>query len=98
MGYYINHDSKGNLLNNKVADLVNDGAQLLKRQPETLIENLVCVVGNGLFTAAGYCFDEIEFEAFTDPNDTRKKVWLIHPMASTLSGYDQFQEIKKSQS
>jgi hypothetical protein len=97
MGYYINHDSKGNLLNNKVHDLVKDGAELLKRQPETFIDNLVCVVDNGLFTAAGYAFDELEFEAFTDPNDTRMKWWLIHPMASRLSGYDQFQELKKAQ-
>jgi hypothetical protein len=59
MGYYINHDSKGNLLGNKVADLVRDGAQLLQRQPAVFMENLVCVVDNGLFTAAGFDFYEI---------------------------------------
>lgn len=37
---------------------------------------VICVVSNGPFDAAGYCFDVGEFEAFNDPADYRPKLWL----------------------
>jgi hypothetical protein len=38
---------------------------------------LVCVVKNGPFDAAAYCFNDHEFEAFTYPCDCRPKTWLL---------------------
>jgi hypothetical protein len=40
-------------------------------------QSLLCVVNNGLFNAAGICYDEYEFRAFSDPDDKRKKRWLL---------------------
>lgn len=38
---------------------------------------LVCVIDNGFFEAAGYCYDGREFFAFTDESDNRPKEWLL---------------------
>jgi hypothetical protein len=88
MGYYVNHNSKGESLPSvgKAQALVADGATPTKPyfQP-----NLVCVVENGPFDAAGYCYSEGEFKAFTIPGDLRRKTWLIYEPAAKLSGYDQ---------
>lgn len=84
MGYYINTNSKGEPLPiNKVHALIQDGAELTDA---SFKENLICVVDNGMFMAAGYCFSEDEFEAFNQP-DGRNKIWLIHPKAKELSGF-----------
>jgi len=49
---------------------------------------LICVVNNGPFEAAGYCFDEREFECFTHP-DPRPRTWLLMDLekARKISGY-----------
>ena len=59
----------------------NYDAQLLKG-PMPLDEvpkdkALVCVVNNGSFEAAGYIYDQTEYEAATVPSDPRSKVWLL---------------------
>jgi sugar lactone lactonase YvrE len=36
----------------------------------------VCLVDNGIFTAAGIAFSEREREAFLDPTDRREKLWF----------------------
>jgi len=36
----------------------------------------VCLIDNGLFTAAGIAFDEEELQVFKDP-DGRKKKWYV---------------------
>lgn len=42
------------------------------------IKNLmVCLMDNGLFTAAGVAFDEREVKAFSDPTDRRPKTWFV---------------------
>ena len=84
MGKYINQDSKGQQLppKGKALALLNDGAS--KTTP-TWQPNLICVVSNGPFDAAGYCFSEEEFNAFNRPSDGRPRVWLTHPQASTLA-------------
>lgn len=41
----------------------------------------ICLVDNGIFTAAGVCYDESEFKAFQEPNDPREKLWFIAPAA-----------------
>lgn len=87
MGYYINQNSKGEALDpqEKAKQLIADGAEVTDA---TFKENLVCVVKNGMFDAAGYCFNEQEMKAFQDPSDYRPKTWLIVPNAKELSGYD----------
>jgi hypothetical protein len=87
MGYYINEDSKGNLLpqTGKAQALINDGAVITNN---TFKENLVCVVENSVFDAAGYAYDEREFEVFNHPDDPRQRTWLVYSHAKKLSGYD----------
>ena len=50
---------------------------------------LICVVDNGPFEAAAYCFSAGEFEAFTLPDDRRKKSWLLmdKAVAEELCGF-----------
>jgi hypothetical protein len=79
MGKYINSTSKGQMntsANDKALALIQDGAQVIP-QPKEFIPNLVCIIDNGFFGAAGYCYNEGEFKAFTDPTDPRPKKWFI---------------------
>jgi len=50
---------------------------------------LICVVSNGAFEAAGYCFSDREFIAFTRPSDPRPKQWMLldKKLAEKLTGY-----------
>lgn len=50
---------------------------------------LICVVDNGPFEAAGFCYDNPEFLAFTDINDYRYKEYLLldRSVAEKLTGY-----------
>jgi len=86
MGYYINQNSKGENLpsSGKAKALVNDGAKIVKPEFQP---NLICVVENGFFDAAGYCYSKEEFIDFNYPGDYRPKTWLTHPLAKELSGY-----------
>ena len=52
---------------------------------EKFLPNMVCVVDNGFFAAAGYIYNEDEYEAFKIP-DGRPKVWF------TLEGVDKIAE------
>lgn len=82
MGKYINVDSKGTPLpsSGKVAALLNDGAT---RTSAEFQPNLVCVVNNGMFEAAAYCYNESEFKEFA--NTSRPTTWLIVPNAESLA-------------
>lgn len=87
MGYYINKTSSGQPLGNKTKyqQLIDDGGQPVagdKFEP-----NLVCVVDNGAFQAAGYCYSQAEFEDFKYP-DGRKRQWLTHPKAAELANFN----------
>ena len=84
MGYYINETSNGNPLpaSGKVRALLADGAEIVEAKFQS---NLVCVVDNGFFEAAGYCYNEREFKAFNDTSDQRPKTWLVHPKAEQLA-------------
>lgn len=84
MGLYINKDSKGDpLSHNKAKSLINDGAQVIS-PPHEWEENIVCVVDNGPFMAAGYCFSPDEMDAFKY-EDGRQKVWLKYEHAKALA-------------
>lgn len=39
--------------------------------------NLVCVVDNGFFGAAAWCYNEKEYNSFNNINDRRNKRWFI---------------------
>lgn len=39
---------------------------------------LICVVKNGFFDAAAFCYNDSEYEAFNEP-DGRRKDWLLLP-------------------
>ncbi len=88
MGYYLNEDQTGKPLNatGKAQQLIACGAQPIA-PPTEHIPNLVCVVSNGLFEAAGYAYCPEEMNAFNLPNDTRPKQWLIVENADIISGY-----------
>jgi len=79
MGKYVNQTSNGSVgasFKDKCNALLSDGAIEIG-VPEKFEENLVCVVDNGMFAAAGYCFDSHEFKVFTHPTDKREKRWFI---------------------
>ena len=86
MGYYINKTSNGKILEaqGKIRDLLEDGAKIVKAEFQP---NLICIVDNGLFQAAGYCYSNEEFEVFNNRIDNRSKTCLFHPKAAELSGY-----------
>lgn len=89
MGYYINHINGKELpAVGKASKLVSEGATRIGT-PTEFQENLVCVVENGWFDAAAYAYNEREFKEFINPNDDRRKTWLIVPNADTLSGFNQ---------
>jgi hypothetical protein len=80
MGRYINSlNGVAAPVKNKAAFLMDNGAkQAFAPKPSTLPSDkaLICVVENFMFDAAGYCFDDREFEAFDVP-DGRYKTWLV---------------------
>lgn len=88
MGYYINETSKGVPLPaiGKYDELISDGGT--PDNGDQFKENLICVVQNALFDAAGYAFDEREFEVFHEQRTGRPRKWLIHPEAKRLSGWN----------
>jgi len=88
MGYYLNTSPKGTALpaRGKAQALLNAGATKLAG-PVVFQPNLVCVVENGIFDAAGFAFSEAEMNQFLI-NDGRLKTWLIVEGADDLSGYN----------
>jgi len=88
MGKYVNQTTKGMVgasFEQKCKALLDDGA-IITQKPEKFIPNLVCVIDNGLFGAAGYIYNEGEFRAFTDPRDTRPKRWFIWDKVEQFAG------------
>jgi len=88
MGYYIEGPIKGKAMFIKSeydGEYVNC-PQSFDEVPED--KALIVVVDNGPFEAAGYCFDQREFEAFTYP-DPRPKRWMLmdKKKAQELSGF-----------
>jgi len=92
MGYYVTHNSKGEVLptDNKFFYLIMDGARVVK--PTEWQENLVCIVQNDWGQAAVYCYNEREFRRFSmeREDDKRIKVWVTYKHAKKLSGYQEY--------
>ena len=79
MGLYINNI--GNSFEEKITNLkLKHGAQETSAEFQ---ENLVCVVDNGMFAAAAYCYNQSEFNEFK--NTSRRKSWLSVPNANELA-------------
>jgi len=95
MGIYINQLLNGEELPAKdKADFLLThvvGARQIHPPPKVWEEDLVCVVENGLFDAAGYVFSQQELEDFQYSNprspDRRRKTWLHIPGAANLNPF-----------
>ena len=72
MGYYIEGPNKG-----KGDNLISQYGAREIYQPIEFSDipvgmSLVVVVDNGLFEAAGYCYDKREFKVFTDTSEDHR--------------------------
>lgn len=91
MGYYIGTNAN----QNKAAWIVKNlnGKMVSFNEAKEAMSNpdlgVVVVLDNVLFEAAGFCFSYNEFEAFTDPNDKRRKQFVVlkREDAEIASGY-----------
>lgn len=84
MGYYINKVGGKDLpAKGKAIQIIADGGTRVDNEFQ---ENLICVVDNGFFEAAAYCYSLEEFNEF-NKNDGRSKIWVTHPKAKELSDY-----------
>jgi hypothetical protein len=90
MGYYI--ETKTSF--NKAEIICRDynGTKISKPLSFTEVpadKGLIVIVDNGMFEAAGFCYNEREFAEFSDPLDTRPKSWVLidRARAEELSGY-----------
>lgn len=79
MGYYIQTaEPKG-----KVESICGDlgGIEITQDEAEFFVKEqmgaVICVVDNGPFEAAAYCYNLDEFRAFTDKSDDRPKRWVM---------------------
>lgn len=79
MGYYIQRDDDENF--GKAEFLIEKhGARLLPTAPEwNDTDGIVCVVNNGSFEAAGYCYSPSELKAFKADSGPRQRPrkWLV---------------------
>jgi len=92
MGYYIETPRN----KNKAAQICEacpeasmlDLADTFKFSDVPADKALICIVDNGPFEAAAFCYSEREFEEFAR-EDGRLKVWLVmsREKAEKLSGY-----------
>jgi hypothetical protein len=89
MGYYVQGPAIG-----KAQFIVSEHDGVIISQPKEFNDvvndkAIICVVGNGAWEAAAYCYNEKEFEEFADPSDPRPKKWLVmdKDLAEELSGF-----------
>lgn len=92
MGYYI---QTGQQLTGKAKYIIDNHGGRIIPQPQAFhsVANdkaIICVVGNGDFDAAAYCFNEAEFEEFAGDNSGRPKAWILidKNLADKLTGYN----------
>ena len=89
MGYYI--QTSGH--HNKAEEICKEHDAIIIPEPKSFSEvppdhALICVVNNGPFEAAAYCYSEKEFLEFAKP-DGRSRKWVLMDKAEAerLSGY-----------
>lgn len=73
MGFYVNTEEGKETFLKRVGERVNTPTTY-DSIPATLAA--VCLVDNGIFTAAGVVFSQDELDAFTFP-DPRPKTWYL---------------------
>lgn len=77
MGRYIQGPTKGKaemLVEKHGAKMVNEADAMCYYNDG---DGVVCVVDNGFFEAAAFCYSQNEVSAFSDPSDLRPKTWLV---------------------
>ena len=98
MGYYIEvptHHDKAEMIESMYEGMIIPQPTSFDKVPKEMA--LICVVDNVLFEAAGFCYDEREFQDFTDPKDGRSRKFLLMSwdLASELSGHKKVMEGRK---
>jgi len=90
MGYYIEVPSS----KNKTEQLIklHDAKEVKCPELFSDVPNdkaLICVIDNGLFEAAGYCYSPNEFREFKFDRSSQPRKWIImdKDLAEKLSGY-----------
>lgn len=83
MGYYIETFSPFHK-ESQILFTVPSARRIARAAEADETEFPVCVVDNGLFEAAGICYDAHEVEAFNDPTDMRPKKWVAVPRAEAV--------------
>ncbi len=91
MGYYIETGAP----HGKAAFIAReyDGMVVTRKEAAALADDPewapICVVDNGPFEAAAFCYSPDEYRAFNDPYDWRPKTWLKikRATAEKLTGY-----------
>jgi hypothetical protein len=76
MGYYINPGvgTKESWLSKNGLNISTTSVKIWDFNSDFLP---VCLVNNGLSTAAGIAYDKREAEAFLAPDDRRQKTWFM---------------------
>lgn len=86
MGKYINHVSSGLAIGASFADkklaILKDGAE--KILPTPFVENMVCIVDNGIFAAAAYLYNYEEYLDFV-ADDGRHKEFFSYPNVTLVA-------------
>lgn len=78
MGCYVNPTDRS-----KEQWLMQNGQPVQRQLVQITADALpVCLVDNGMFTAAAVCYSESELNAFSLPNDPRPKFWFMVPRVS----------------
>jgi hypothetical protein len=85
MGYYINptNGTKEAWLNQYGMLITMADAKLYKAGAKVV----VCLVDNGMFTAAGIAYDDRERDAFAIPDGRRKKWYLVRRTLLVRDGF-----------
>lgn len=90
MGYYLEVPSPQQRFDKaKTLCEIHGGIEISLQEAQNLIKNpestaVVCVVNNGVFEAAAYCYSEKEFQAFSRNDDHRPKTWLAFENVSNI--------------
>ena len=85
MGKYINAvngKAIGSSFEAKCANLKEAGA--VPNSGDEYVPNLICVVDNGPFAAAGYAYSESEYDEFARP-DGRPRKWFTLENAESFA-------------
>lgn len=101
MGYYI--QTSGNKGKAEYIAADHDGKLVSEEEAEVAMtdptKGVVCVVDNGPFEAALFCYDQDEFDQTLNPDDPRPRQYVIidREKAEELSGYAEAMKRQEAQ-